>query len=112
MGNERRWYVSAAAVREYAAICGYDIADGDGPGWDRAERELISATHSANYVGEGSGTQQIYRVTCQCGPRRTRLEFTVSTDKRPEGELPQLVRVRDKGRRGPSRGKGRNKPKP
>ena len=92
-----RWYISAAAVREYQAIAGYPRED-DGPSWDRAERELADLADAAR-LAQDDGVQQVWRVGATVRGKRTRLELTVKTTPRPEGPLPQLVRVRDKGAR-------------
>jgi hypothetical protein len=89
-----RWYLSAAAVREYAAAAGLPLDDGDHL-WATAERSLSDLCDRARMVAD-EGHRQIWRC-----PGRHRWELTVSTATRPEGPLPQLVRVRrrDRGRR-------------
>lgn len=95
-----RWYLSAAAVREYLAIAGY-VDDDGGPAWGRAERELAEHGAVAHLVSEDHARQrQLWRTgRVQVGQRRTRLELTVSTTPRPEGDFDQLIHVRDKERR-------------
>ena len=93
-----RWYFSATATREYLAIAGLPDDDG-GPNWLRAEKELGAHTAIAREAGHND-TGLIYRtgrVKVGDRPKSTRLEFVVRHTPREEGDLPQLVRVRDKG---------------
>lgn len=93
-----RWYISAAAVRQYQQIAGYAV-ESDGPSFDRAERELADLADQARLakdIGPGQRSQQ-WRVKATIRGRRTRLELVVSTEARPEGDLPQLIAVRNKG---------------
>ena len=94
------WYLSAAAVREYLSIAGIPDDD-DGPNWRRAERELADHARNSREVGP-NGRTVLYRtngkVPTGTRQRPTRLEFSVSFADRHEGELPQLIHVRDKGR--------------
>ena len=89
-----RWYLSAAALREYAAIGRLPLDDG-GPLWGRAERLLGAACAQAHHVRDEPG-RQIWRVGSMHSGISKKLEFTVSVAIRPEGPLPQLVRVRSK----------------
>jgi hypothetical protein len=94
-----RWYLSAACVREYAAIARLPLDDG-GPQWAAAERELAAHCDVARLAEDGPGPRQLWRTgNRDVGGRKIRLEMTVATSPRPEGPLPQLVRVRDKGHR-------------
>lgn len=97
-----RWYLSAAAVREYCRIAGLPDDDG-GPAWAQAEDELGEIAEAAReYRVESHRT--LYRTARrQVGDRqqRQRLELTVSTIERAEGDLPQLVRVRSLDVRSP-----------
>ncbi|MFN7132394.1 MAG: hypothetical protein ACK4N5_09935 [Myxococcales bacterium] len=90
------WYISARAVREYLALTQRSApvgADGwieAGPGWSRAEGELVALAQTC--AGKApkvlrSGLLQ-YR-----GPRPLRLQLIVSPAPRDEGALPQLVSV-------------------
>lgn len=93
-----RWYVSAAAVKEYQSIAGYPVQS-EGPIWNRAERELADLCELAKLV-EGAKTyadHEIYRCKATIKGRRARMELEVSHQRRAEGDLPQLVRVRLKG---------------
>jgi hypothetical protein len=87
-----RWYLSAAAVREYAAAARLPIDDG-GPRWLAAEQAVAAICDRARLAVE-EPHRQFYGTG-----RPERWELTVSTTPRPEGNLPQLVRVRMKGRR-------------
>lgn len=101
MSLDSPWYLSAAATREYLAIAGLRDDDG-GPNWHRSERELAEHARVAREVPSGSRAGHLLyrtgRVRTGDRPRTSKLEFTVSLDRRPEGDLPQLVHVRDKGR--------------
>lgn len=93
-----RWYITVAAVRQYMAICGYEGST-DGPIFDRAAIELEDLCERARLakdIGPGQKSQQ-WRVKTTVRDKRTRLELIVSLDKRPEGPLPQLIAVRNKG---------------
>lgn len=92
-----RWYISAAAVRDYLRICG--IPD-TRYRFDLAAEQLDRLCEVAQFVDElrPSPGRLIYRVRTEILGLPTRLELTVSTTPRPEGPLPQLVRVRDKDR--------------
>lgn len=98
MSNRYRWYLSAKAVRDYLIVAGHPDDDG-GPVWARAEAELGAHCAAAHYVSTDTttGTETWRTGRVQCGDGRTRLEFSVRNEKRPEGPLAQLVRVRDKG---------------
>lgn len=93
-----RWYISAAAVKQFMAIAGY-IGSPDGPIFDRAAIELEDACSQARLakdIGPGQASQ-LWRVKWTVRGKRTRLEFVVSVEQRPEGPLPQLIAVRNKG---------------
>lgn len=93
-----RWYISAAAVKQYMAIQGYEGSP-DGPVFDRAAIELehlCDEARLAKDAGEHSPNQQ-WRVKATVRGKRTRLELIVSLEQRPEGPLPQLIAVRNKG---------------
>lgn len=92
-----RWYLSAAAVKEYLALMGLD--DDGGPNWLRAERELGAHIESARQVAlnEKSVIFRTGRVRVGDGTKSTRLEFYVRHCPRTEGDKAQLVAVRDKG---------------
>jgi phage terminase large subunit-like protein len=85
------WYISARAVREYAALTGLGDAD-DESVFAAAEEELIAIAEET--VASGRRPRRlrtgalVYR-----GPRPRRLRLVVVTEPRPEGPLPQLVRV-------------------
>ena len=93
-----RWYISAAAVKQFMAIQGY-VGSTAGPVFDRAAIELEDACEQARLakdVGPGQ-VDQLWRVKWTVRGKRTRLELIVSLEKRPEGPLPQLIAVRNKG---------------
>lgn len=94
-----RWYLTVASVLEYQRIAGYP-EDRDGPGFDRAERELAQICDAATLkkaAGEANREAAIYQAKATVRGRRARLELYVTEAPRPEGDLPQLVRVRYKG---------------
>lgn len=95
-----RWYLSAAAVRSYLQLAGLEDDDG-GPQWAQAERELAAHCDAAHLVREEPARQrQDWRTgRVQVGGRPQRLDLIVSTARRPEGPLPQLISVRAKGAR-------------
>lgn len=90
-----KWYITVAAVLEYQAICGRPERR-DGPEFDRAAKELEQLCESAERKKTG-----LWQAKTKLGGRTERIELHVSTRKRPEGDLPQLVRVRlrSRGRR-------------
>lgn len=96
--QRHRWYLSAAAVRQYLTLAG--LADDDGgPIWAQAEAELGAHCEAARLVAD-EGHRHLYRtgrVRIGARPKADRLELTVSTAARSEGSLYQLVAVRLKG---------------
>ena len=92
------WYISATAVKQYMAICGYEGSP-DGPIFDRAAIELEDLCEQAKLARDiGPGQQsQLWRVKATVRGKRTRLELVVSVEQRKEGPLPQLIAVRNKG---------------
>lgn len=92
------WYITVAAVRQYMRICGYE-GDSDGPVFDAAAIELerlCEQSRLAKDAGPHSPNQQ-WRVRANVRGKNTRLELIVAPDPRPEGDLPQLIAVRNKG---------------
>lgn len=85
------WYITASAVHDYAALARLgDSADDDV--FARAEVALMELAEETVASGRkprlmDSGAL-VYR-----GPRPLRLGLVVVTERRPEGPLPQLVRV-------------------
>lgn len=96
-----RWYLSAAAVRQYMVIQGRH-GDPDGADFYTAEKELAAAAAEARLARDVDGRTrtQIWRVPWSVRGRQSRLELVVSIDPRPEGPLPALIAVRHKGRGG------------
>lgn len=97
------WYISAAAVRHYLAI-GESGSDDGGPLWKRAQQEIALHERGARLIStqprrSGPGDMQRW-VTgkVQVMDRRftTRIEFTVLTTPRAEGDKPQLTQIRKK----------------
>lgn len=90
-----RWYISAAAVRQYMALCGYP-ADDDGPGFDAAALELESLCEQAKLARDvGPGQQsQLWRVKATVRGKRTRLELVVSLTERPGADAAVVAPVR------------------
>lgn len=102
-----RAYITVRAVKEWMAIVGSSPAD-DGQDFDDAALELealladsrvVAAGPNARETGPTAGALVERRITkTQIDGKMHRIELYVSYAKRPEGDLPQLVRVRDKGR--------------
>lgn len=94
-----RWYISATAVRQYMAIMGYEGSHG-GPVFDAAAIELEGLCEQAKLAKDSDSTNraQQWRVKTKARGKSTRLELIVAPDPRPEGPLPQLVAVRNKGK--------------
>jgi len=93
------WYVTVQAVREYMAIAGLPAQD-EGPLFARAAAELERACDEARLkkaAKEKNRMAAIYEVKVTIRGRRVRLELYVAEQPRPEGDQPQLVRVREKG---------------
>jgi len=85
------WYISARAVREWAALRGvHDLPDA-GPAWDRYERELLEI--SAETAARRSPKRTAGGLLCYRIRRPVDAQLMVSDSARPEGELPQLVSV-------------------
>ncbi len=57
---------------------------------------LAREARLARDVGPGQQSQ-LWRVKATVHGKRTRLELVVSIEPRPEGPLPQLIAVRNKG---------------
>lgn len=92
------WYITVEAVHDFQWILGLPQAK-DGPLFDRAAKELAKICEGAVLKREAippSYTQQ-WQAKTKIGGKSTRLELAVSTRKRPEGDAPQLVRVRNRG---------------
>lgn len=94
-----RWYLTIAAIREWMTLTGRggEIEPAN-PDFAAAEAELGELSQTARLSEEGSrrerGASLIYRGKATVGGRRRRVECTVVVTPRPEGPLPQLVRVR------------------
>lgn len=92
-----KWYITVAAVREWQVIAGYPRED-EGPGFDDAAMSLDALSHEAE-LKKDEGHRQLWMARTKLPmsdkpDRNRRIELYVSTEKRPEGPLPQLVRVR------------------
>lgn len=93
-----KFYISVAAVRQYMAIMGYSGGT-DGDEFDRAAMELDQLADQARLAKDVDDKQrsQQWRVKTTVRGKRSRLELIVSMEQRPEGPLPQLIAVRNKG---------------
>jgi hypothetical protein len=81
-----RWYISARAVREYAAIVRRPVeAEEDFLAREGELLGLIAGAHRQRVQDNGL---ELWRTG-----RPLRLRLLVSHEPRPEGPLPQLVRV-------------------
>jgi hypothetical protein len=97
------WYISATAVHEYGALLRIDTKIE----WRfyRCEDELVAVARVATFEKICHGGLSEYRgaVPVKSRPllasREHRLVLLVSTDPRPEGNLPQLVHVKLRGQR-------------
>lgn len=92
-----RWYLSAAAVRQYMTLVQYPSED-DGPNWDRARAELGRACSYAKIESSHpeTGIEMWTSGPLLLGPKAKPfdLQLFVSSESRPEGPLPQLVAVK------------------
>jgi len=86
------WYITRRAVEEYCELRGWPDDDEH---FDRAEDELLVIAEVAHHVRDQDNGLQLWRA-----PKPTQIRLLVSTAKRPEGELPQLVRVLPQSDRG------------
>lgn len=89
-----RWYITVAAVHEFQRICGLPRAT-EGPDFDDPAKQLTAACDAAR-IKKTEPHREIYEAKVTVHGKRVRLELYVSTTPRPEGPLPQLVRVRRK----------------
>lgn len=95
------WYISVRAASEYARILGLDPESDDD--FDRCEDELVEVARVAKFDHITSGGLLEYRGTVQqksrplLRGREHRLVLVVSSEKRQEGNLPQLVTVKLRG---------------
>jgi hypothetical protein len=90
-----RWYLSARAVRSFARLRRLPLDDG-GPLWAKAERLLEEVCARSHLVTREDGSPRLTRQGLQewrTGLADGRIRLLVSTAKRPEGELDQLVEV-------------------
>lgn len=97
------WYISVRAASEYAEILGLDPDKDDD--FDRCEDELVEVARVAKFDHQTSGGLLEYRGAipeksrAQLNGREHRLMMMVSTERRAEGNLPQLVSVKLRGSR-------------
>jgi len=85
------WYLSARAVREYAALAGLADTDDDDV-WFQAEEELLTIAEETMASERKPRTMRTGALVYR-GPKPLRLRLVVVQEPRPEGPLPQLVRV-------------------
>lgn len=90
-----RAYITVAAVADYQRIMGRPVIR-DGEPFEQATRELVDLLAGArlrNHAdGPGRADQHQAYVTTPAGRRR--VELYVRSEPRPEGPLPQLVKVK------------------
>lgn len=99
------WYITIAACEQYAAILGIDPEDD--ADFNRCEDELAAVAQVATFHKISDGGLHEYRGKVPAKSRQLlrartpedKLVLLVSTEPRPEGPLPQLVRVKLRGRR-------------
>jgi hypothetical protein len=85
------WYVTARAVREYAALARLGNPD-DEAVFAAAEDALIRIAEETVASGRKPSRMRSGAMRFR-GPRPARLTLIVVDQPRPEGPLPQLVRV-------------------
>lgn len=85
------WYLSARAVREYAALAGHGDPDEEAV-FARAEAALMRQAEETVASGRRPVRMRSGALRYR-GPRPLRLTLVVVDEPRPEGPLPQLVRV-------------------
>lgn len=90
-------YVTAAAVRDFCRIIGVDGCDERQ--FSRAAVRLQELALNATRKGEAPHTEY-WQAKALVRGRVERLELVISTRSRPEGPLPQLVRVQKRSRGG------------
>lgn len=98
------WYLSAAAVKQFMAICRLPAQE-EGPSFDRAAVALERACDRARKKSQ-RGLWERWETKVKIAGKIARLELIVSLARRPEGPEPQLVEVRYKG--GSRSGRPRN----
>lgn len=84
------WYISARAIKEYLSLSGRDPLNEDH--FAAGEDELARITSSAHHVRNQDNGLQLWRAHNLPAPLG-RLRLLVSTARRGEGDLPQLVSV-------------------
>lgn len=80
------WYLSARAIKEFLALTGRDPSNEDH--FAAGEDELAAVCSAAHHVRNQDNGLQLWR-----GPQPGRYRLLVSTSRRAEGDLPQLVSV-------------------
>ena len=86
------WYITTRAVSDYLTVLGRDPDSVDDDAWYQAESELISMAEET--VASGRRPKRMRTGAWRYrGPRPLRLSLIVVDEPRPEGPLPQLVRV-------------------
>jgi hypothetical protein len=92
-----RWYLSAAAIRQFMTLVQYPPED-EGPHWERARSELGHACGQASKESTHpeTGIQLWNSGPLLLGPhaKPSNLQLFVSPESRKEGPLPQLVAVK------------------
>ena len=93
-----RWYLTIVAVRQWmAATDRSGDLESDNPDFIAAQAELGKLSLTARLAVDASDRQRdgasIYRGRVRVRGRNVRAECTVMPPLRPEGPLPQLVRV-------------------
>jgi hypothetical protein len=92
-------YVTAAAVHQWGLLTRVDThADS---GFAQCEDQLIAICADARRVDtQCTPNTDLYRAKARVAGQTWTVELTVALGERPEGHLPQLVRVRSKRRGG------------
>lgn len=91
-GGRCPYYVSAQAVIDYARLTGMGDASRDDV-FDRAEAELMGLVTASVQQGRKPRKTASGRLLLKIGSSRRRYNAVVSTEPRPEGDLPAIVAV-------------------
>jgi len=82
------WYITRTAILDYHRIATGSVDEPDDEQFAAAKESLVDALKIAHHVRHRRNGLDLWRL--QGSPR---LRLLVSTAQRPEGDLPQLVRV-------------------
>lgn len=94
------WYITRTAVDDYVRLT-RKASEVDNATWEACEDELMRESELAHRVMGEDGQPRSLDSGAQLwrGGKPLRLQFVVSTEPHPNGQLPQLVRVLGSHRR-------------